>query len=44
MERLLPIMMIALSIGAAVIYAMQHDYKRAIYWVLAAAITATVTH
>lgn len=39
----LPVLMIAESIGAAVLYAMAEDWRRAIYWTAAAFITASVT-
>ena len=44
MEKLLPTLMIALSIGAAIMYLTTHDYRRAMYWVFAAGLTATVTY
>ena len=44
MEKLLPIMMIALSIGAAITYAFSHDYRKALYWLFAAGLTTTVTY
>lgn len=38
-----PILMIVLSVVAAVIYAVTGDVRRAIYWSAAAVLTATVT-
>jgi hypothetical protein len=43
MERILPIAMIALSIGASAAYALTGDPRRAIYWAAAAVLTTTVT-
>lgn len=40
---LLAIAMIMLSVGAAIGYAVAGDWRRAIYWILAAGITAVVT-
>jgi hypothetical protein len=41
--RFFPASMMLLSFGAAVVYAMSEDYRRAIYWTAAAVITASVT-
>ncbi len=35
--------MIAVSLGAAAVYAYGADYRRTIYWLAAAVITASVT-
>lgn len=43
MTRVFPTIMIALSIGAAVVYAWAGDVRRAIYWTAAAVLTASVT-
>lgn len=43
MERLFPIVMMAASTGAAIIYLYAGDFRRAIYWTAAAVITASVT-
>lgn len=43
MTRLLPYAMIALSVGAAVGYALARDWRHAAYWLLAAGLTTTVT-
>ena len=43
MEKLLPSAMILLSIGAAIVYFAQHDYRKGLYWVFAAGLTTTVT-
>ena len=40
---LLPSVMLALSIAAAAAYALAGDWRRAVYWSAAAAITAVVT-
>ena len=39
----LPVIMIALSIGAGGIYALQGDWRRAVYWLAASVLTASVT-
>lgn len=36
-------MMIALSVGAAGVYAFDGDWRRVVYWLAAAALTASVT-
>lgn len=41
--HLLPVVMIALSIGAACTYAAAGDVRKAIYWAAAAVISASVT-
>lgn len=41
--HILPIVMIMLSLGAAGFYALDHDARRAIYWIAAAVITTVVT-
>lgn len=38
-----PIAMIALDIGAAIMYVVNKDYKKAVYWVAAAVLNAAVT-
>lgn len=43
MTKIAPVTMIWLSIAAAVLYAMDGDWRRAIYWAAAATITSTVT-
>jgi len=43
MSRVLPSVMIALSVGAAIVYAFDCDWRRAIYWSAAAVLTASVT-
>lgn len=39
-----PTVLIALDVGAAVVYAVGGDWKRTIYWLAAATLTATVTY
>lgn len=39
----LPVIMIALSCGAAIIYFAEGDTRRALYWAAAAILTSTVT-
>lgn len=41
--RTLPTMMILLSVGAAVVYCINGDYRRTIYWLAGAVLTASVT-
>ena len=43
MTKVFPVLMILLSIGSAVVYAVEADWRRAVYWLAAATITATVT-
>ena len=38
-----PIILIALDIGAAVICAVNKDWKKAVYWIAAAVLNAAVT-
>lgn len=38
-----PVILIALDIGAAIVYAISKDYKMAIYWVAAAVLNICVT-
>ncbi len=42
-KYIFPILLIALDIGAAVIYAACGDMKKAIYWIAAAVLNITVT-
>lgn len=43
MTRLFPTILIALDVCAAAGYAVAHDWRRMIYWLAAAILTATVT-
>jgi len=38
-----PILLIALDLGASVVYAAAFDWRRALYWLAAAVLTACVT-
>ena len=38
-----PILLIALDLGASVVYAVALDWRRALYWLAAAVLTACVT-
>ena len=38
-----PVILIAMDIGAAVMCAVNKDYKKAVYWVAAAVLNAAVT-
>lgn len=42
-EKMFPLLMIVLSLWACIMYFIAKDYKRALYWLFAAGITATVT-
>jgi hypothetical protein len=42
-ELIFPIMIIALDVGAAFGYALECDWRRVIYWLAAATLTACVT-
>lgn len=41
--QILPIAMILLDVGAAVVCLWHKDYRRAVYWIAAAVLNATVT-
>lgn len=41
-EYIFPLLLILLDVGAAIIYALQKDYKKAVYWI-AAVLNVTVT-
>ena len=43
MTKVFPIALIALDAAAAAVYAAYGDWRRFIYWMAAAALTATVT-
>lgn len=43
MEKVFPVLLILLDIGAAATYAASFDWRRSIYWVAAAVLTACVT-
>ena len=42
-NRLFPIALIVLDVGAAIVYAETLDWRRSIYWLAAAVLTACVT-
>lgn len=42
--RLLPTLLIIIDIGAAAVWATHGDWRKAIYWIAAAILTATVTY
>lgn len=42
-EYISPLLLILLDLGAAVIYAIQKDYKKAVYWIAAVVLNVTVT-
>ena len=41
--KLFPVTLIALDVGAGVVYLAHGDVRRFIYWIAAATLTATVT-
>lgn len=41
--QILPTVLIAIDIGAGIVYACQAEPKRAVYWIAAAVLTYTVT-
>lgn len=41
-EYIFPLLLILLDLGAAVIYAIQKDYKKSVYWIAAAVLNVTV--
>ena len=43
MTKVFPSVLIALDVAAAVVYAACGDWRRFIYWIAAATLTATVT-
>lgn len=42
-QQALPLLLIIINIGAAIVYAAQKDYKKAVYWIAAAVLNYTVT-
>lgn len=42
-EQIFPTVLIALDVASAVVYAAHGDWRRFIYWLAAATLTATVT-
>lgn len=42
-KYLFPITLIILDLGAAVVYALNKEYKMAVYWLAAAVLNITVT-
>jgi len=41
--QIFPIIIMALSLGACAVYAINHDFRRAVYWLASAVIIASVT-
>lgn len=41
--QMLPVAMILLDVGAAAVCLWHRDYRRAVYWIAAAVLNATVT-
>lgn len=44
MSKLFPTIIIALSLGAAIVYAVKGDVRHAIYWFAAATLNISVTY
>ncbi len=42
-EFIFPILLIVLDVGAAIVYGVNGDWKKVIYWVAAAVLNAAVT-
>ena len=42
-QYIFPLILIALDIGAAIIYFCNHDFKKGIYWIAAAVLNVVVT-
>lgn len=42
-QYIFPLILIAFDIGAAVVYFLNHDYKKCVYWIAAAVLNAAVT-
>jgi hypothetical protein len=42
-KYIFPVTLIALDVGAALIYALNKDYKMAVYWIAAAVLNVCVT-
>lgn len=42
-DKVFPILLIILNIGASIVYAYNRDFKMAIYWLAAAVLNITVT-
>ena len=43
MKYAFPVTLILLDIGAAIVYAFDADWRRAVYWLAAAVLTGSVT-
>lgn len=41
--KIFPVVLIALDVGAGIVYAAQGDWKKAVYWIAAAVLNITVT-
>ncbi len=42
-KYIFPVLLIILDVGAAVVYAVNKDYKMTVYWLAAAVLNITVT-
>ena len=43
MTKIFPCVLIALDLGAAVVYGISGDWRKVVYWIAAAALNAAVT-
>ena len=41
--KIFPVLLIILDLGAAIVYGLEPDVRRCIYWIAAAVLTACVT-
>jgi hypothetical protein len=42
-QMIFPMLLILLDLGASAVYALSADWRRSVYWLAAAILTATVT-
>lgn len=42
-KYIFPVLLIVLDVGAAIVYALNKEYKMAVYWIAAAVLNITVT-
>lgn len=43
MTKIFPTLLIALDLGAAVVYGISGDWRKVVYWIAAAVLSASVT-
>ncbi len=39
----LPLLIVVISVGSAIMYALDRDWRRVVYWLSAASLTASIT-